>query len=73
MGVQKELTKAFYWYQKSANHNCAYGQYGLEICYRFGLGTQKDQEKSFYWFQKSVEQGNAQGQVFLGDCYVLGQ
>ena len=72
-GVEIDLEKAFYWYQKSAEAGNSNAQYNLGLCYENGKGVEIDLEKAFYWYQKSAEAGNSDAQYNLGLCYENGK
>ena len=65
-GVEKDLTKAVEWYQKSAEQGDAEGQWRLGVMYEEGEGVEKDLAKAAEWYQKSAEQGNSIGKWALG-------
>src|SRR5436305_6550150 len=56
-GTEKNLKKAFYWYQKAAKNGNKNAMNNLAICYENGEGTEKNLEKAFYWYQKAAENG----------------
>src|SRR5438876_216871 len=56
-GIEKNLEKAFYWFQKAAE-NSEDAMIHLATCYENGEGTAKNLEKAFYWYQKAAENGN---------------
>src|SRR4051794_38075525 len=56
-GTEKNLEKAFYWYQKAAEYGNNNAMNSLAICYKNGEGTEKNLEKAFYWYQKAAENG----------------
>ncbi|CAI2166978.1 19844_t:CDS:2 [Funneliformis geosporum] len=70
--VEKDLEKAFKYYQMSANQNNSDGQYNLAECYRNGLGIEKDLKKAMYWYQISAECDNKIAQYNLADYYYYG-
>ena len=41
VGIEKDLEKAFYWYQKAAENGNKYAQYNLGRCYENGKGVKK--------------------------------
>ena len=53
--TEKNLEKAFYWYEKAAENDDNNAMYNLAICYENGIGTELNLEKAFYWYQKAVE------------------
>ncbi len=56
-GTEKNLEKAFYWYQKAAENGDSMAQYHLALSYYKGEGIEKNLEKAFYWYQKAAENG----------------
>ncbi|PKK64545.1 HCP-like protein, partial [Rhizophagus irregularis] len=75
LGVQKDLKKAFYWYQRSAENGNKLAHYNLISYYLDGWKIDeelKDSEKSFYWYLKSAENGNKFAQYNLGLYYQNG-
>ncbi|RGB28198.1 kinase-like domain-containing protein [Rhizophagus diaphanus] len=54
-GTEKNLEKAFNWYQKAAKNDNNDAMKSLVTCYENGEGTEKNLEKAFYWYQKVVE------------------
>ena len=69
IGTDKNETKAFEWYLKSAENGNAIAQNNLGDCYKNGIGTDKNETKAFEWYLKSAEDGNSDGQVNLAICY----
>ena len=56
-GIEKNLEKTFYWYQKAAENGQSSAKYNLGWLYQNGFGTEKNLEKAFYWYQKAAENG----------------
>ncbi len=68
--MEKNLEKAFYWYQKAAAENGHIkAQYNLGILYKEGEGTEKNLEKAFYWYQKAAENEGIEAQFNLALLY----
>src|SRR5437763_561994 len=57
-GTEKNLEKAFYWFQRAAENGNTDAMNSLATFYENGKGTEKNLEKAFYWFQKAAENGN---------------
>ncbi|CAI2193688.1 20121_t:CDS:2, partial [Funneliformis geosporum] len=57
-GIEQNLEKAFYLYQKSADQNNSNSQYSLGELYYYGIGIKKDINKAFKWYEKSANQEN---------------
>jgi len=64
MGIEKDLSQAFVWYQKSADQDYAKAQYNLGIFYALAKGVNKDIEQSKHWIRKANENGYSGGSVF---------
>ncbi|EXX50137.1 hypothetical protein RirG_273700 [Rhizophagus irregularis DAOM 197198w] len=47
-GIEKNLEKAFHWYQKAAENGNENAMNNLAICYESGEGIEKDLKKAFY-------------------------
>ncbi|CAB4380462.1 unnamed protein product [Rhizophagus irregularis] len=54
-GTEKNLEKAFYWYQRAAENDVKEAMFNLAKCYKNAKGTEENLEKAFYWYQKGVE------------------
>ncbi|GBC07421.1 hypothetical protein RclHR1_07450009 [Rhizophagus clarus] len=72
-GIEKNLEKAFYWYQKAAENGNVVAMDNLVICYYNGEGVEKNLEKAFYWCQKAAENGNENSMGNLANCYKNGE
>lgn len=57
LGVDKDLKKAFDYYNKSANLGNINGIRNVGICYRDGIGTKKDYELAEKYFSKACDKG----------------
>ncbi len=64
LGVHKNLSIAFEWYQKSANQEYAKAQYNLGIFYALAKSVDKDIEQSKFWIRKANENGYSGGSIF---------
>lgn len=71
-GVQKDESKALYWYDKAASQGNAYAQAYSAMMYLQGRGTEVDEQKAFRLAQSSANQSNMYGQYILGTCYYYG-
>jgi len=56
-GVEQNLDKAFYWYEKAANSNLAIAQYNLGMMYFEGRVVEKDELKAKELWQRAANQG----------------
>src|SRR5947199_34472 len=72
-GTEKNLEKAFYWFQKAAENGNNNAMNSLGIHYENGEGTEKNLKKAFYWFQKAAENGNNNAMNDLAICYESGE
>lgn len=72
-GVEKDLSKAFYWYKKAADQGYALGQFNLGTLYDNGRGVEKDYKMAFQYYKKAAEQGYSSAQNNLGVCYRRGK
>ncbi|CAB4487422.1 unnamed protein product [Rhizophagus irregularis] len=71
--TEKNLEKAFHWYQKSAENGKENAMFNLAICYENGEGTEKDLEKAIYWYQEAAENGNICAMNYLAEIYKDGK
>lgn len=71
-GISKDLSKAFFWFEKAANQNHAEAQYYYATFILNGYSTVKSPEKSITWFEKSAQLGNINAQNSLGILYMIG-
>ena len=72
-GVEKNVEKAVYWWQKAADAGNSAAQFNLAICYLKGDGVEKDVEKAVYWWQKAADAGDSTAQYRLAFCYLKGE
>jgi TPR repeat protein len=72
-GMEKDLGKAFYWYQKAAEGGNVKAMYGLALHYYNGEGMEKDLGKAFHWYQKAAEGDNVNSMYNLAFCYYNGE
>ncbi|CAG8447159.1 11399_t:CDS:1 [Ambispora gerdemannii] len=68
----RDLERAFYWYQKSAKLGYAPSQTSLGECWHFGIGTEFDLKKAFLWYQRAACGRNRDAMRHLGECYEYG-
>lgn len=71
-GVNKDLKKAIYWYQKAADQGQAEAQNNLGVLYLKGEGVPQNSQQAMHWFKKASEQGLAIGQNNIGILYENG-
>ncbi|GBC52516.2 kinase-like domain-containing protein [Rhizophagus irregularis DAOM 181602=DAOM 197198] len=72
-GTEKNLEKAFYWYQKAAENGDKEAQFNLGVCYEERIGIEKDEVKASYWYQKAAQQGFSNALYRLGFFYKIGK
>ena len=72
-GVERDLHKAFEWYEKSAKQEFEAAQSRLGLMYEHGRGVEQDINKAFEWYLKSTEQGNSFSISKLGPLYGEGK
>ncbi len=58
-GTNEDYTKAFEWFEKSADAGNKFAQYSLGRLYFFGNGVAQNYEKAFEYFKLSADQDNA--------------
>lgn len=71
-GVEKNVTRAAYWYKKSARLGIVEAQYNLADMYRVGAGVQKDYSLAVEWFEKAANQGHPKARNSVGQMYLQG-
>lgn len=64
LGVEKDLSQAFVWYQKSAQQNYAKAQYNLGVFYALGKGVDKDIQQSKHWILSANKNGYSGSSIF---------
>ncbi len=69
LGVEKDLSQAFVWTKRAAEHGDWDAQYNLGSFYEEGIGTQPDLEKATYWYQQAAKQRHS---LALEKCRKLG-
>jgi uncharacterized protein len=62
---QKDMNKAVYWYQKSAEQDYDRALYQLGQLYMFGVGVPNDLKVAKTYFEKAAELKNEQAQLAL--------
>lgn len=71
-GVVRDIKKAAYWYEKSAEQGNKDAQYNLGCLYAMSDGENRDMVKAAYWWRKAGEQGVVSSQINLGTYYDAG-
>ena len=73
IGIEKNLEKAFEYFEKTANQGHAISQTCGGGMYYCGLGIKKNLEKAFEYYEKAANQGYAIAQINLGKRYLVGE
>lgn len=58
LGVRRDNSKAFEWFDKAARQGHPGAQRNLGIMYQNGRGTEQDRNKAYTWFYAAEKQGN---------------
>lgn len=58
-GTDKDIKKAFAWYNKAATQNHAAAQYKMGVFYENGQGVEQDIKKAMDWYKKAADGGNS--------------
>lgn len=72
-GVERDNTRAFYWFEKAANQNHIEAQFSSGRLYARGKGIQENDTKAAYWYEKAAEQGHIEAQYRLANIYESGK
>jgi len=72
MVVERDESRAAYWYRKAAERGNTEAQYWLCVMYREGIGVGRDYAEAFYWCKRAAEQGHAQALFAVGQYYFDG-
>ena len=57
-GLPKDDCEAVKWYRISAEQGNANGQFGLGMCYKYGIGITVNRKEAVKWIRKAVENGH---------------
>jgi TPR repeat protein len=71
-GVQQDLKKAAYWYEKAAGAGDPTAQNEIGYFYQVGLGVHPDPARSVHWFQLAASSGFVDAKVNLAVAYLWG-
>lgn len=71
-GLEKNLTKARYWYYWSAINGFAGAQNNLGDMYEKGQGTPADIGLAIYWYTQAAMQGEPTAYLSLGELFLNG-
>lgn len=69
LGVEKDLSQAFAWTKRAAEHGDWDAQCNLAEFYEEGIGTEADLDMAKYWYQQAAKQNH---DVALEKCRELG-
>lgn len=58
LGVEQNISLAFYWFEKAAKNNNTMAMCQLGDMYYKGEGVPKDKSQAFYWFKKAADNGS---------------
>lgn len=58
-GTEQDYSKAFEWFEKSADVGNKFAQYSLDSLYFYGNGITQNHEKAFEYYKLSADQDNA--------------
>ncbi|MBR4940680.1 MAG: sel1 repeat family protein, partial [Clostridia bacterium] len=64
-GVEKDLSRAVYWYGKAAEQGDGGAMYKLGWCFLNGVGVQRDKGRAAYYYNKAARQGNLLAKIAL--------
>lgn len=64
-GVERDLSKAALWYEKSAWQGYADAQYTLALMYAEGRGVAQNEERAMIWLAKAARQGDKKARKLL--------
>lgn len=72
LNIEPDISKAVYWYRKSAEQGNVVAQFNMGYMYIYGEKVSQDFSKGIYWMTKAAEQGFADAQLNIGSCYWQG-
>jgi len=72
-GAERDLEKAFHWFEKAAKQGHPEAQFETARCYYFGEGTEEDAAEAAVWFEKAAMQGHVEAPFYLGGLYWFGE
>jgi len=71
-GVERNYALAAEWYRKSAEQECALGEYNLSTAYFYGRGVETNLVAAFEWMKKSADHDFPLAWFALGTFYEEG-
>lgn len=69
-GTDKDLTKAFVWFDKAAKRGLPESKHNLGLMYANGYGVKKDTAKAYMWFHKAALLGNVKSMATLASFHI---
>ena len=67
--IDRDITKAAYWWNEAAQGGCSKAYGNLGICYRDGDGVKRDLKLAVYWIREGAEAGESNPQYIYGNFY----
>lgn len=71
-GVEQDLERAAYWYERAANNGDPLAQNEIGYFYQAGIGVTRNPERAAMWFQRASSAGYLTAKVNLGIAYLWG-
>jgi TPR repeat protein len=71
-GVEKNLSKAFYWHEKAAQQSLPAAMAAVGVALHKGLGVAPDFTRAWGWLQQAAALGDARAQWNVGAVYASG-
>lgn len=72
VGVNKDPSKAAYWFRKAAENGFVDAQDNLGLMYLKGEGVEQNDEEAISWFLLAASSNSADAQNNIGCCYMSG-
>jgi TPR repeat protein len=69
-GTDKDLTKAYEWFNKAANRGLPESKHNLGLMYANGYGVKKDIAKAYNWFHKAALLGNVKAMATIATFHI---
>ena len=69
-GVEQDLTRAFWWFHKSAVQNYVNSQHMIGVFYLRGWGRRSNTTEAISWLQKAVDQNCSHSLALLAGIYL---
>jgi TPR repeat protein len=66
-GVERDMSRAFYWYMEAAKNGSACAAHNVYLCYTDGLGVKADAEAAHGWLVRSAKGGYLSAKRKMGD------